>query len=344
LLGCVGIKMSEMFDKIIEFENLYNAYLKARKGNRYKKEVMLFFCNLEENLINIQNHLMWKSWQPKPFKEFYVYDPKKRLISAPTFEDRVVHHALCNVIEPLFEKRFIYDSYACRKGKGTHAAVDRAQMFLRRAFVAFGRKPLYVLKCDISKYFPNIDHKILINIISKTIKDENVLWLCNTIISANNNCGKGLPVGALTSQLFANVYLDIFDHFIKDKVGVKYYLRYMDDFLIIHRDKKFLHSLKSQIEHFLDAQLSLKLNPKTSIFPAKHYIDFCGYRIKYSHLKPRKRNVLKAKRRLKKYSELYSQNKASLSKIKSSISSFLGYLKKCNNIYASFLTTINFSK
>ena len=331
--------MKEIFCKVFTLENLYVAYFKARRGKRYKTDVLKFSYFIEENLINIQNHLVWKTYQPKPFKEFYVYDPKQRLISAPTFEDRIVHHALCNVIEPLFERRFIYDSYACRKGKGTHAAVERVQTFLKRAFITFGRQQLYILKCDVSKYFPSIDHAILLQILARTIQDDDTLWLCETIIRASNESGKGLPVGALTSQLFANVYLDIFDHYIKDKLGVKYYVRYMDDFVIIHYDKKFLHDLRRKIEVFLDERLSLKLNPKTSVFPTKHYIDFCGYRIKHSHLKPRKRNIIRAKRRFNKYAKLYSYGKISLNKIRNSIFSFLGYIKRCDIRYAYFLST-----
>ena len=283
---------NNLWCQIICFENLFEAYKEARKGKRYRNDVLNFSYNLEECLINIQNHLLWKTWRPGKFRSFYVYDPKKRLIQAPPFEDRVVHHALVRVIEPLFERKFIYDSYACRKGKGIHAATLRVQGFLRRAKRNWGER-VYVLKADISKYFPSINHNKLIQIIGRTIKDKNALWLCERIIK---NCGyevKGIPVGALTSQLFANIYLDQLDHYLKDDLGVKYYLRYMDDFVILGRAKSELRALLYRIEEFLVYELLLCLNPKTSISPAKRGVDFAGYRTWATHILPRKRNIKK---------------------------------------------------
>lgn len=319
------ITYNVLYPQIYDFKNLYRAYLKARQGKRYRNEILTFTANLEENLIILQNELVWKSYKPSRFREFYVYDPKKRLISAPAFRDRVVHHALCNVIEPIFDKKFIYDSYACRADKGTHAAAIRTQKFMRKLKRLSG--DFYVLKADISQYFPSINHDILESIIRRTISCKDTLWFIDTIIDQTE---QGLPIGALTSQLFANVYLDKLDHFIKDNIGIKYYLRYMDDFIIMHPDKNFLKELKTEIESFLLHQLALKLNRKTAIYPNKHGIDFCGYRIWTTHILPRKRNIKRARRRFKKLAKLYSSGTINLDKIKSSIMSFIGYMKHCN--------------
>lgn len=322
MVGDMPVTYNNLYNKIYSFNNLYSAYLKARKCKRYRKEVLDFTSKLEENLLIIQNELIWKTYEPGRFKGFYVYDPKKRLIHAPAFRDRVIHHALCNIIEPLFEKKFIYDSYACRKGKGTHAAVKRVQKFMRKL-----PRNSYVLKADISQYFPSISHDILMKIIARTISCKDTLWLIEKIIRIDN---KGLPIGALTSQLFANVYLSELDHYIKDKLGVKFYARYMDDFVVIHHDKQYLRSLLTEIEGFLFEKLALKLNRKTQIYPIKHGIDFCGYRIWPTYILPRKRNVKRARKRFKKLALLYKHSRISLQEVRNSIMSFIGYMKHCN--------------
>lgn len=316
---------NNLYPKVYDFGNIYDAFLRARKGKRYRNDVLMFSSRLEENLIDIQNNLIWKTYSPLPFREFYVHDPKKRLIQAPAFRDRVVHHALCNVIEPLFERKFIYDSYACRRGKGTHTAVARLQRFMRKLRRNYDN--FYVLKADISQYFPSINHSILMNIIQRTIRCKDTLWLIETIIFQTD---QGLPIGALTSQLFANVYLNELDHFIKDQLGVKYYLRYMDDFVIAHPDKKYLKQLLCDIQDFLITRLALKLNPKTRICPYAQGVDFAGYRTWPTHILPRKRNVKRAKRMFKKLMKDYALGIIDLDYIKPRLMSFLGYMKHCD--------------
>lgn len=266
---------NNLFADIVDFQNLLKAYHCARKNKRYTFEVLDFTSNLEENLINIQNHLVWKSWRPGPYRCFIHCEPKKRYIQAPPFRDRVVHHALAQVIEPLFDRKFIHHSYACRAWKGTHAAVRYQQTCLRKANAKWDRA--YVLKADISKYFPSISHRILYRVLQRTIRDKEVLWLCATIIRHGGDNGRGIPVGALTSQLFANVYLDRLDHFLKDQLGVKYYVRYMDDWVVVGPSKAHLHEVLALAKIFLEDELGLLLNPKTEVFPASHGVDFCGY-------------------------------------------------------------------
>jgi retron-type reverse transcriptase len=197
---------NNLWPQIIDWENLYASYLRATRGRKYQASALRLREGLEECLIDIQNHLIWGTWKPGPYRRFIVHEPKERQVQAPPLRDRIVHHALVRVIEPLFERKFIYDSYACRPGKGIHGASERVQQFLRRAQARWGR--VYVLKADISQFFPSVDAAALSGIIARTVRDPKALNLCKQIIWHGGCDGRGVPVGALTSQLFANVYLD----------------------------------------------------------------------------------------------------------------------------------------
>src|SRR5690606_13337537 len=230
--SAVAKTVGNLYEQIIVFDNLWQAYLAARKGKRYRRESLRFSENLEENLINIHNHLIWGSWRPGKPREFRVFEPKWRDIQAPPFADRIVHHALVKVVEPLFEKRFIHHSYACRRGKGAQRAVWAVQKMLRRAH-ARHRAP-YVVKGDVSKYFASINHATLFGILSRTVSCQRTLALWWRITQGyGHENGFGVPVGALTSQLVGNIVMDQFDHAIVDEAGVGDYVRYMDDFVIV---------------------------------------------------------------------------------------------------------------
>jgi retron-type reverse transcriptase len=270
-------------------------------------------------------------YKPRPYRNYYVYEPKKRFISVPAFRDRVVHHAITQIVSPLFENKFIEETFACIIGRGTHRAAALARKYAQQARGQWGN--FYILKCDISSFFPSIDHAILKNLIRKTIYDKRLFRLICTIIQSYESPdldGKGMPIGALTSQLFANVYLNTLDHYAKETCRVKYYVRYMDDFLILHNDKNYLHELMGKIENFLHDNLKLNLNPKTGVFSISQGIDFCGYRIWPTHVKPRKTTVKRAKKRLKKYAKLYRKTPVILERARQSIQSFLGYMQHCN--------------
>lgn len=311
---------------IVSFENLYKGYQEARKLKRFRSEILRYEKNLEERLIDTQNRLIWHAWSPGKWKSFITYEPKKRVIQAPPFTDRVVHHALVRVIEPLFEKKFIYDSYACRKDKGTHAAHSRVVEFLR----SFSAKRCYVLQTDIRSYFPSIDHDVLMGLLQRTIRDKNTLWLLNKIVRKSGFEGRGIPIGALTSQLFANIYLNELDHFVKDDLGIKRYLRYMDDALFFSSEKASLKDILIEVRDFLRNKLKLELNPKTHIYSAVQGVNFCGYRTWATHTLPRKRNVRRAQRKLRKMAKLYSEGRISIETIKSVLFSWLGYMQHCN--------------
>ena len=317
-----------LWSQLIDFENLHAAYLEARKGKRYRSEVLRYSINAEEHLANLQNHLIWKSWMPGRQREFVVREPKLRSIQAPPFQDRVLHHALVRVIEPIFEPRFIADSFACRTGKGTQAAVKRVQNFVRLARRRWG-DGAYVIKADISKYFASIRHDVLMTEIARVISDPDVLWLIRRIIAAyGHDDGVGLPVGALTSQLSANIILNRLDHFAKDDMGLEYYVRYMDDFVVIAPDKPGAQKALGLLEQSVNA-LALTLNPKTAYHPWQRGIDFAGYRIWPTHILPRKRNIKRARSSFKKLAKAYSAGKISVSAVQQRVHAFRAYTKHC---------------
>jgi retron-type reverse transcriptase len=324
---------NNLYDDIYDFHNLFIAYEKARKGKRYHNEVLKFRDNLESNLIKLQNQLIYKTYESGRYRKFKIYEPKERTIMALPFKDRVIHHALCNVIEPIFENRFIYDSYACRPGKGTHAAADRTTEFLIKAISNWDK--VYCLKADISGYFYNINHNILKRILRKRIVCEDTLWLIDKIIDSTVSSGDtnpvGIPIGNLTSQLFANVYLNELDYFVKHELREKYYLRYMDDFLFLHNDKDHLWYLLDEVRYFLNSKLALELNSKTSIFPINQGINFVGYRIWPTHRLLRRGCIQRAKRRFRKLEKDFNQGKIPLDKVKSSIMAWIGHCKHADS-------------
>lgn len=231
-----------------DYGNVQKAYNKARKCKRHRKDVLIFTKDKEENLDKVREDIINLAYEPSKYHYFKVYEPKERQIMALPFYDRVVQHAINNVLEPIFDKRFISQSYACRKGKGMHAASDTLKEWLYEWNKYHPDQPLYAIKADIHHYFQSIDHAVLKTEIRKVIKDAGVLALLDRIIDHNGNMpdGVGIPVGNLTSQLFANIYLDALDQFIKHELGVEAYIRYMDDFVILSPDKEQLRNWLAQ--------------------------------------------------------------------------------------------------
>ncbi len=323
------ITTTGLWSEIVSFDNLYHAFLEARHGKRYRWEVMNYAINLEENLINLQNHLIWKTWKPGKQREFVVREPKLRLIQAPPFSDRVIHHALVRVIDPMFERKFISDSFACRVGKGTQRAVFRVQHFIQVAKRNWG-DGAYVLKADISRYFASIRHDVIMGEIERTISDKDVLWLWSQIISGyGHDGGVGLPVGALTSQLGANIMLNRLDHIAKDDMGIRFYVRYMDDFVAILPDKATAQKVMRELGEAVNG-LALSFNPKTSIHPWQRGVDFCGYRIWPTHILPRKRNVKRARLAFRSLAEKYHDGDVDQEYVRQRVMSFLAYTKHCS--------------
>ncbi len=286
-------RYGNLWPQIIAFENLLQAARQAQKGKRFRPNVLAFNYHLEAELFQLQSELQSQTYVPGPYHSFEIYEPKPRLISAAPYRDRVVHHALCNCIVPILEQTFLTDSYANRLGYGTHKALKR--------FIGYVRSSRYILQCDIQKYFPSIDHSILKTILRRRIKCPLTLGLIDTIIDHSNpqipvldyfpgdnlltplERRRGLPIGNLTSQFFANCYLNALDHFVKRTLKAEKYLRYVDDFSLFSDDRGFLVAAREAIEAFL-ASLRLKIHPvKSQLFETAVGANFVGFRVIPGH-------------------------------------------------------------
>ena len=299
-----------LYPQICTFENLFLAYRAAARGKRGKAEVAAFERELEPNLFRLQEELLAQTYQPGSYTHFPIRDPKPRIISAAPFRDRVVHHALGRVIGPIFERRFIHDSYACRVGKGTHRALDRCQEFARRY--------RYVLQCDLCHFFPFIDLAILREILSRPIADGRTLWLMDRIIEGGSDVpnrypptyfpgddlfaatrSRGLPIGNLTSQFWANCYLNPLDQFIKRELKCRGYLRYVDDLLLFDNDKRTLWRWKGETSDFL-VGLRLRMHDREStVYPVTNGIPFLGFRVYPDRRRLKRRNGVAFARRFR---------------------------------------------
>lgn len=340
----------ELIRRIYSWENLFNAYQHAAKGKWFENEVVIFSQNLEENLIEIQNELINRTYKVGRYHEFYVYEPKKRLVMALKFKDRVVQWAIYLQINDKLDNEMVYHSYACRIGKGTTKAADKLQEWC--TIVSRKSEDWYYLKLDISKYFYRVNHKVLLNILKRKFPNENgFLWLMAEIIECDHTAfglppGKnvddvlpnerlfdvGMPIGNLTSQMLANLCLNELDQYIKHELSVHYYIRYMDDMIILHKNHRVLKSLKGLIEHYLNNILKLELNSKTTINKIKSGISFVGCRIFPGYRKMSKRTVKKMKSRMRYVSNQYNQGKISYNEARSTMQSYYGLMSHCSTI------------
>ncbi len=288
-----GINSHKIFDEIISLENSFLAWKEFRRGKRKKKDVQEFEYNLEDNLFQL-------------------------------------HHAVSRVLYPIFDKSFIFDSYSCRIGKGTHKAISRLESFCRK-LSRNNTKNIFALKCDIKKFFDSIDHEILLNLIRNKIKDENAVWLIEIIIeSFEKDIDRGLPLGNVSSQLFANIYLNELDQFIKYKLNIRCYIRYCDDFIILDGDKDFLISLIPKIKAFLDINLKLKLHPDKIVIRKYHQgIDFLGYVVLPHYRVLRTKTKKRILRKIKERSIEFKNKVIDENSFNQSLQSYLGVLKHC---------------
>jgi len=329
-----------IFGAVVDWRNLWRAARLARRGKRSRHNVLDFEFHLEFELLRIRRALQDRTYLPGAYRSFFINEPKRRMISAAPYRDRVVHHALTSVLEPIFERSFIFDSYACRKGKGTHAAVRRAQQFARRCG--------YILKADIRKFFPSMDHEVLKRLVARKVKDHNVLWLVGTIIDHSNaqepvvdwfpgddlftpaERRRGIPIGNQTSQFFANVYLDPLDHFVKEHLRARGYVRYVDDFLVFSDDKPQLAEWRDQISQFLVGH-RLRLHPtKNAIFPVTQGIRFLGYRVFPTHRLLIRENVRRFRRRAGRMQDQYAHRRLDLADIRQRLMSWVGHANQAD--------------
>ena len=310
------------WEQLISFRNLYTAYKQAATSRHNSAAVAAFEFDLESNLLTLQQELQFKTYQPSAYTSFYIHDPKKRLISAAPFRDRVVHHALVNLIEPIFERKFIYDSYANRRGKGTYRALDRCTYFMRRYN--------YVLPIDIVQYFPSIDHNVLYDRLKYDIQDPDVLNLCRLIINSGKGIhpsspgyssaystvdSRGLPIGNLTSQFWANVYLDPIDQYIKRSLHCRGYIRYVDDMLLFSNSKQELQIWLEMVGGLLeDLKLTIHLN-RAQPRPTRIGIPFLGFQVFTDHRRLKRRKVVTARRRIRQMMGQYHNGEISAEKV-----------------------------
>ena len=349
-----------MFSSICDLEQLVNSYYLTRRGKRDKPRICEFDFSLESNLVKLKYLLNSGNYIPSPYAHFTIYDPKTRQVAAPAFLDRILQHSLVSTIEPSFEKRFIFDSYACRKGRGTHFGAKRVKKFLMAARCINGDdKEIYVLQCDIQKFFQSISWDVLLSLIGRVVKCQKTLDLIQKIVTTHEKTTgevggelsqlslfstvitelpavsvdkrKGLPIGNLTSQLFANIYLNELDYFVKEILRERWYARYMDDFLIIHPDKNHLWEVKEKIRTFLKDALDLQLHPKkVAIKNVKEGVPFVGYRIFYDHMLVRGSTLRRIQKKYHKRIKLFRKGLISQDELSQTHSSIRGHLKHAN--------------
>ena len=338
-----------MNSQLHSFDNLLLAYRKASKGKRGHPNVAEFEYRLEDNLLQLQHELRNQTYQPGEYHSFYIHDPKKRLISAAPFRDRVVHHALCNLIEPVIEKSFIYDSYANRAGKGTHKAMHRAQQFARRF--------KYVLTCDVRQFFPSIDHEILLFVIARGLlragerrTRNDRLSLIEKILQSGVgvlreeydmvyfsgddlffvNRPRGLPIGNLTSQFWANCYLNPLDHFVKRKLQCKGYVRYVDDFLLFANEKEILHLWRMQIIQELQKYRLTLHESSAQVKPVTEGFAFLGFHIFPAHRRLKSRKGVAFQRKYKSMKKLFREGKISFPQLNASVQGWVNHVRYAN--------------
>lgn len=324
-----------LFDEVCSFQNLLAAARKAWRGKRTRKPAADFYARFEKEIVALREELISGTYQTGAYHYFQIYDPKVRTVAAAPFRDRVVHHALVRVLEPIFENRFIEDSFACRKGKGTHAAMRRAHRFAKRY--------RYALKCDIAKYFPSMDHGILTEQIERVIGDREVLDLIAKILDSHTDVTekfwepggdlfavrerkRGLPIGNLTSQFFANIYLNPLDHFVKHDLRVRGYVRYVDDFVLFGNDRAELKRRGRVVREKVQA-LRLKIHPdKYRLVRTQDGIDFVGFVMAADgRRKLRKANVRRFDRRLARMKREASRGERDWAEVTRSVQSWVAH-------------------
>jgi len=320
-----------LFEKLYSFENLYAAFKKAFKGSGRTEEACRFHFHLESELLKLKEELKSDTYRPARYRYFKTFDPKERTISVAPFRDRVVHHAVVRVLEPIFESTFIFDSYATRKEKGAHRAVKRAQKYLKRGF--------YYFKADVLKYFDSVDHDILLGLVRRKIKDQRVLELVERIIRNSDVSrglarGRSLPIGNLTSQFFANVYLDPLDHLIKDRLGVKCYVRYMDDMVLFSDSKVYLKDALREVRTFLGDQLKLTLNPRSTFLNSRlNGLPFLGFRIFPNVIRVKRENLKRVKSKLKERKKEFHAGLITEERYVMSVRSMFDHLSFANSFH-----------
>jgi retron-type reverse transcriptase len=328
---------TNLYNDIISAKNLFRAWDVFQRGKTTKKDVLRFEWKLEQNIFELHRDLKSKEYRHGPYKSFYITDPKRRYIHKAIVRDRVFHHAVYSNLYPLFNPTFIATSFSCRIGKGTHRGVLWLEEKTKKVSKNYTNQ-CFILKCDIKKFFDSVDHNVLISILDERIKDEEVMCLLKEVIESFSSGlsnlfeKKGIPLGNLTSQLFANIYMNEFDQFVKQDLKVKYYARYTDDFVIVSDDEDYLKYILKPMADFLDKKLKLTLHPqKVSIHKLHNGVDYLGYIIlpHYKLLRTKTKNRIY--RGMKRRVQEYKVKKISKNTAEQSLQSYLGALSHSNS-------------
>lgn len=319
-----------IFNQITSPENLFLAWDEFRRGKASKSDVFAYKRELESNIFQLSDELRTKKYVHGAYTSFYVHDPKQRHIHKASVGDRILHHAIFSVLNPVFEPTFTANSFSCRDGKGTHKGVEALDKILRKVSKN-GNVPCFALKCDIKKFFDSVNHKKLIEIIERKIKDMDVVWLLREIIESYITGQstlfdrRGIPIGNLTSQLFANVYMNEFDQYIKHRLKVKNYVRYTDDFVIVSGNQDYLKGLIAPINDFLKKELDLNLHPnKVKISKFSQGIDFLGYVLRPHCRTVRTKTSRRAFRKVRQKVSEYKKGSLTSEKLIQTVNSYLG--------------------
>lgn len=312
-------RYTNLFKQIVDINNIYIAEKNARKNKQHRKEIIQFDKNKEQLLLNLQQLLISGKYKTSEYHTFTIYEPKERIIyRLPYYPDRIVHHAIVNVLSSIWVSNFTKDTYSCIKGRGIHKAAHNVKTALKD-----NTNTQYCLKLDIQKFYPSIDNSILKQIIRKKIKDKKVLQLLDEIIDST----KGIPIGNYLSQFFANLYLSGFDHWIKEIKRVKYYFRYMDDIVLLDSNKSGLHQLRIDIQDYLQNNLHLQIKDNWQVFPVdSRGIDFVGYKFFHNYTLLRKG----IKKKFCKVTNKLNKLDITEQQYKQKVCSYLGWLKHCN--------------
>ncbi len=328
-----------LWERIVSWDNLWQASIAAARGKHGLPPAARFDYQVADRLLELQAELTTFRYQPGDYTHFYIHEPKRRKISAAPFRDRVVHHALCRVIEPRFERRFIRHSYANRRGKGTHAAIDQLQTFARRY--------PYVLRADIVKHFPSLDHAILRAELARVIGDQNVLWLIDQILASGVGVltdeypmtwfpgddlfaalrPRGLPIGNLTSQFWSNCYMNPFDWFVIRELGCSAYVRYVDDFALFSTSKQQLWDWKAAIIDRLSRMRLMLHKSKAQVDPTQHGIPWLGFVVYPTHRLLKQRNVVHFCRRYRVQRAYYHSRRLDFNRLTASVQGWVNHVR-----------------
>lgn len=319
-----------IYDEVTSLPGLFSAWNEFRKGKERKLDVQQFFLDLEANIISLYRIIRSGLYKHSNYISFFICDPKLRNIHKAEVTDRVLHHSIVRNIEPFFEKSFIFDSYSSRDGKGTHRAIKRLKNFCL-TLTKNKTRTAWALKCDVKKFFDSIDHEILLSLVRKKVKDAKLMDIIEEIVrSYNKEPGKGIPLGNLTSQLFSNVYLSQFDHFVKRELRAKYYVRYADDFILLNDEKEQLEKLLPIINNFLETKLKLHLHPgKVFIRKIHQGIDFLGCIVFPTHIILRTKTKRRIFRKIKARKKELEMGKIDKKSFNQSLQSYFGILTHC---------------